>query len=232
MSRVIDEYTIPADVATNPEHRARIAQRIVRLETRLTEFDQAVRDRDRIIDRQGREIEQHTDTVRDLKTIIRSLQAEARERADMPTSSAARDDQSAALQAALTGTREVLAGVVAGLDRLLEQYTIPRRADPALAVETPTPTPAPETAETPAPSTVDAASYIPCTIPWCHKPRVARGLCDRHYSRWRTHGNPYLINMGADGRSKATMRDSVMHREIGPDQYERVEEVGDACNTA
>lgn len=29
-----------------------------------------------------------------------------------------------------------------------------------------------------------------CTIPQCGAQRVARGLCGRHYARWRRHGDP------------------------------------------
>jgi hypothetical protein len=29
-----------------------------------------------------------------------------------------------------------------------------------------------------------------CSIPGCGKPHIARGLCDRHYRRWKRHGNP------------------------------------------
>lgn len=49
-----------------------------------------------------------------------------------------------------------------------------------------------------------------CSIPDCGKPRVKRGWCETHYSRWRIHGDPTHLDRAANGELERYLREVVM----------------------
>ena len=49
-----------------------------------------------------------------------------------------------------------------------------------------------------------------CSIPDCGKPRVKRGWCATHYSRWRIHGDPTHLDRAANGELEHYLREVVM----------------------
>ena len=36
-----------------------------------------------------------------------------------------------------------------------------------------------------------------CSIGGCTNPRLTRGLCNKHYQRWRRHGDPSIMLTGS-----------------------------------
>lgn len=42
-----------------------------------------------------------------------------------------------------------------------------------------------------------------CTIEGCGKPYLARGYCQKHWSRWRAHGDPLKLTMAPQGAPRA-----------------------------
>jgi hypothetical protein len=55
-----------------------------------------------------------------------------------------------------------------------------------------------------------------CSIPNCGKPHEARGWCEKHYKRWRNHGNPLTLRKTDAGEPQRYLRDKVL-RFNGPD---------------
>ena len=43
-----------------------------------------------------------------------------------------------------------------------------------------------------------------CTVEGCETVPEARGLCSKHYQRWRTHGDPTVTNAGANRKPIGT----------------------------
>src|SRR4051812_48445383 len=38
-------------------------------------------------------------------------------------------------------------------------------------------------------------THLHCTFPGCTKPYLARGYCNTHYLRWKTHGDPGVTKL-------------------------------------
>lgn len=94
--------------------------------------------------------------------------------------------------------------------------------------ETPAPAPFPTPARKPAEKALRTAprprGRLTCDAgEWCDRPRVSGGLCQKHALRKNAHGDPLLVRRASTG-APSHRGDSVLWREVGKDQYERVEE--------
>lgn len=54
-----------------------------------------------------------------------------------------------------------------------------------------------------APKRIRKPTGIPCKIEGCDRSHVARGFCQRHYRRWKKHGDPLRIHYDLDWRLDA-----------------------------
>lgn len=50
-----------------------------------------------------------------------------------------------------------------------------------------------------------------CPIKGCVKPAEKKGWCDRHYRRWKTHGDPEYVSRAAAGEPLQWLKDHAFH---------------------
>lgn len=51
-----------------------------------------------------------------------------------------------------------------------------------------------------APRKAASAPDTPCSVEGCDRPHLARGLCRKHYQRWKKHGTTELAQVAPGGR--------------------------------
>lgn len=58
-----------------------------------------------------------------------------------------------------------------------------------------------------------------CSVDGCDRPRLARGLCNRHYLRWKTYGSPLgggpEVKRAPAGAPERWLRDHLLHDGAG-----------------
>ena len=239
MSTSIDQITIPAHL-TSEAARAHAIKLLNGLQARIGAMQQAIADRDRIIQHRTADLADRDATIETLTTGVRALRQELAA-ARQGRSAAETDAEVLRLRQELDRWHTFGIEFLEGLKRLVEETraaTVPvataqhaarpsaaeERPNEARAVSRAADPSAPEPGDGKGPSTRERDARAPvkarrtCSVGWCEKPHLSRGYCGRHYLHWQQYGDPLLTK-----RSRGQGH-NVLMREVGPERYAPVEE--------
>lgn len=201
---------VPADLSA-PGARERVLSCVGALQRRVREYDEAVRVRNRVIERMTREAEAAQRQITQLTEDVQDLRGEVRaaRRGVLPDE----EEAAAAWQQERAALLGLLGEIGARIAETLAQYGGPAAVDLAAAPEA-------------APAAKRAYHRRGgCMVPWCNEKHYHHGYCMRHAARLRDYGDPLLGKVNPETMQPARgggLTTRVMAREVGPGQYEVV----------